>query len=176
MNQNNQSNEIIRYLAFVLRHRPHEAKLKLNDGGWAEISKLIDALSRFKKIKITESELVSLINSKSKNSFSISEDEKMVKAKSGHTALFGFTEASKVPNVIFTHIFKNQISTVFASGLMVKPGEYLIERADSAPAKDMVLVTINTSKARSAKVKFYCKDNLFFAFHVPANCLTFSSF
>jgi hypothetical protein len=172
----NQDNEAIRYLAFILRHRPHEAKIKLDDGGWAEVEVLSSALSRFKKIKLTADELIALVKSKSKNSFLVSEDGKMIKAKSGHTVLLGYSETLKVPNSLRFYMPKSQITAVFTSGLTMKPGEFLAEKLDGPTPDKMVLVTINTSKAKGEKTKFYCKGDAFFAFHIPSNCLTFSSF
>ena len=171
-----QADETIRYLAFILRHRPHEAKIKLNEGGWAEVSLLVSALAKFKKIKITAEELVTLVRIKSKNSFTISEDGKTIKAKSGHTVLLGFVEADKVPSTLFVHIYRNEMTSVFGSGLTMKPGGQLVERLPSTPANNVILVSVNTSKARRENVKFYRKDDSFFAFHLPAKCLTFSSF
>ncbi len=176
MPQNNIANEAIKYLAFILRHRPHEAKIKLNEGGWAETHLLVDALAKFKKIKMSAEELLALIKAKSKNSFIVSEDGKTVKAKSGHTVLLGFVEASKVPNTLFMYLAKTQITPVFVAGLTMKPGEFLTERPAGPTPHGMVLVTINTNRAKNEKTKFYTKDETFFAFHLPAKCLTFSSF
>lgn len=171
----NQSNETIRYLAFILRHRPHEAKIKLNDGGWAEIAKITEAMGKFKKIQITPEELVALVQAKSKNSFVISEDGVMMKAKSGHTILLGFVEASKVPDKLCVHVPKSQITAIFTSGLTMKPGEVLKEALGVAPVGS-VLATVNVGKATKEGVKFYSKDEAFFAFHIPSKCFTFSSF
>ena len=175
-NKADQSNAAIRYLAFILRHRPHEAKIKLNDAGWAEISKLSEAMAKFKKIKMSVEEIVALVQAKSKNSFTISEDGATMKAKSGHTVLLGFVEAAKVPDTLFVHIPKEQITSVFVNGLTMKPGEILVERMDKSPSPGMVLTTIHTNKALKAKTKFYIKDNTYFAFQIPSNCLVFSSF
>ena len=171
-----QSNAAIRYLAFILRHRPHEAKIKLNQGGWAEIIKLSEAMAKFKHIRMSVEEIVTLVQAKSKNSFAISEDGAMMKAKSGHTVLLGFVEAAKVPDTLFIHIAKSQITSVFANGLTMKPGEVLADRMDKTPAPGMVLVTVHANKALKAKTKFYVKDGTYFAFQVPSNCLVFSSF
>jgi putative RNA 2'-phosphotransferase len=171
----NQSNETIRYLAFILRHRPHEAKIKLNDGGWAEISKLVEALAKFKKIKTSAEELIALVQAKSKNSFSISDDSVMIKAKSGHTILLGFSEATKVPDKLYIHVPKTQLTTIFASGLTMKPGEVLKEIVGTAPGGS-VLATVNVSKAIKEGTKFYSKEEAYFAFHIPSKCFTFSSF
>ena len=172
----NQSNEAIRYLAFILRHRPHEAKVKLNDGGWAEISSLVGSMLKFKKITITSEELIALVQAKSKNSFVISEDGTMMKAKSGHTILLGFVETAKVPSKLFVHVPKSQITSIFISGLTMKPGEVLVESLGSAPLSSMVLATVNTSRALKEGVKFYSKEEAYFAFHIPSKCFTFSSF
>lgn len=172
----NTANEIIRYLAFILRHRPHEAKLKLNEGGWADTNMVVDALAKFKKIKITAQELIDLIGLKSKNSFVINEDGTMIRAKSGHTVLLGFTEAIKVPDILCMYMLKNHITVVFTSGLAMKLGEVLKEIPDGIVPNDMVLVKINTGMAKREKVKFYSKDDAFFAFHIPSKCLRFSSF
>ena len=171
-----QENEVIRYLAFILRHRPHEARIKLDEGGWASIESLVSALSRFKKITTTAEAIIELVNAKCKNSFSIDSAGKMIRAKSGHTVLFGFKDAAGVPNSLCLYINKSDMPSVFAHGLTLKPGTNLVERLEGMPPKGMVLATINTSKAKNEKVKFYQKDETYFAFHIPAACIRLSSF
>jgi putative RNA 2'-phosphotransferase len=169
----NREVDIILYIAFILRHKPHSAGIKLDDGGWVELSKLSNALLKFKKIKITDAELLEIINAKAKKSFVLSSNSEMIRAKGGHTVLFGFVATNEIPQTLYTSIDRKRMSSIFSVGLISKPGEYLIENVQDN--KKGVTVSINTNKAVAAKVKFYRKESLFFAFYIPVSCLTFES-
>lgn len=61
-------------LAFLLRHKPEAGGLKLGQGGWADLERVVAAVSKLSRRKILESEVRSMIAESRVKRFEIEED------------------------------------------------------------------------------------------------------
>src|ERR1035437_6925115 len=80
---------ICRFLAFVLRHKPQVAHLKLDESGFASLDKVLTAIEKRFKLKLTQIELTTVIKKYASNFFYVDKDK--IKAKFGHTIILSMT-------------------------------------------------------------------------------------
>lgn len=53
--------EISKFLSFVLRHKPQEIQLNMDEQGWVLIQELIDQARRIKKVELTYSQIQQVV-------------------------------------------------------------------------------------------------------------------
>jgi putative RNA 2'-phosphotransferase len=75
---------ISKFLSLVLRHKPEEIGIVLDENGWAIISELIEKFSA-KKIIFTKQQLEEIVTTNDKQRFVISEDGLSIRANQGHS-------------------------------------------------------------------------------------------
>jgi putative RNA 2'-phosphotransferase len=65
--------EISKFLSFVLRHKPQEIQLNMDEQGWVLIQALIDQARRIKKVELTYSQIQQVVANNNKQRFKLSE-------------------------------------------------------------------------------------------------------
>lgn len=73
---------ISKYLSFILRHKPDEIGLELDDAGWGSIDELIRKTSGF---ELTLDLIRVVVETNDKQRFSISDDGLKIRANQGHS-------------------------------------------------------------------------------------------
>jgi len=171
---------ICRFLAFVLRHKPQVAHLKLDEQGFAEIPKVIVAVEKRFKMKITDKELND-ITRKFAAKFFLFENNK-IKAKSGHTIILNmktpdsFETTKNIPHGLYGTILKEEMWNVSKNGLQssfVLNG--LVDSKSLLKIDSNAVVYINSEKAIKNNVEFFFDKNTkkYFCKFVPATYLKF---
>lgn len=77
--------DISKLLSYVLRHRPDEAGLTLDEGGWVDVGKLLSGLSTL-GTPLDRTTLERLVAVNDKRRFSFSPDGSRIRANQGHSA------------------------------------------------------------------------------------------
>src|SRR4026207_1001276 len=73
-----------KFLSLVLRHKPEEIGIRLDDGGWVEVSQLLTACGRH-GVALTACELTEVVANNDKQRFAISDDGLSIRASQGHS-------------------------------------------------------------------------------------------
>ena len=115
----NKYNDVIRdrgrFLALVLRHKPEEVGLALNEGGWANVEDLLV------KMSLTQSLLDEIVETNNKKRFEYSEDKKMIRACQGHSIDVDLQLKPKKPPVFLYHGTSDKyLSSIEKEGLKSK--------------------------------------------------------
>lgn len=171
---------ICRFLAFVLRHKPKIAHLNLDENGFAEINKIIVAIEKRFKFKITEKELIDITNKYAVNFFSFKDGK--IKARSGHTIILNMNtpenfEITKiVPHGLFGVISKEEMWNVSKNGLqssVILDG--LADNRLSLKINGNTMVCVNAEKAIKNSIEFFFNKNTnkYFCKFVPSTYLKF---
>jgi putative RNA 2'-phosphotransferase len=71
-------------LSLVLRHAPEKAGLTLQQGGWVEVTALLDGLEKM-GATMTLAELVAVVETNEKKRFTLSHDGALIRAAQGHS-------------------------------------------------------------------------------------------
>lgn len=80
----NRPESLSKFLSLVLRHRPEEIGLTLNEHGWAEIDSLV-ALANSRGTPLTRDLVLEIAATSDKKRFAISPDENRIRANQGHS-------------------------------------------------------------------------------------------
>ncbi len=80
-----------KFLALILRHKPEEIGLTLDQNGWADVNTLVN-LS-----KITKDELDQIVSTDNKNRYEYNEDKTKIRARQGHSIGVDLGLEAKVP-------------------------------------------------------------------------------
>ena len=71
------------YLSFLLRHHPEAAGITLDEHGWANVSELLEGVS--KRYPLGMDLLEQIVAEDSKQRYSFNEDRTLIRANQGHS-------------------------------------------------------------------------------------------
>lgn len=178
--QEDKYKNICRFLAFILRHKPQVAHLKLDEKGFAETDKVISSIQKRFKIKLSELELNNITKKYAFNFFLF--EDKKIKARFGHTIILNlkipenFESTNNVPHVLYGTVNKNEMWNVTKNGLqgnLILNGLHLT--ISELQINSNLIVEINSEKASKNNVQFlYNKINKnYFCKFIPAPYVKF---
>jgi putative RNA 2'-phosphotransferase len=75
---------ISKFLSLVLRHKPHEIAVTLDEAGWVDVDTLLAACASH-RFPITRPQLETVVAASDKQRFAFSEDGKRIRANQGHS-------------------------------------------------------------------------------------------
>lgn len=157
---------ICRFLSFVLRHNPKVAGLKLDEEGFTEVDKVLSAIEKKFKLKLTEDELNSVTKKYASNFFKI--ENKKIKAKFGHTIILnmntpqGFDVSEKIPRELYCTIDKKDMWNVSKTGLQSSliQSELKSNQLQLHKGGLHTMVVVNSDKASKNNVQFYYNKSM----------------
>lgn len=77
-------NRVSRFISLVLRHKPEEIGIVLDEHGWANVEELIDALNTKKK-QVDMEILEEIVRTDEKQRYLFDEDKTLIRANQGHS-------------------------------------------------------------------------------------------
>ena len=159
------------FLSFVLRHKPEEIGVSLNNEGWTNIETLITQANK-RGEKFTKEIINQIVAEDKKGRYQISEDGSMIRAVQGHsTKQVDLTFAEKTPpHTLYHGTSKKFMHLIEKSGLLPQTRQYVHLSADLKTAKtvgmrhakvesDLVILKINTREMLANEFKFQLADN-----------------
>lgn len=94
-------NEISKFLALILRHKPDAIGITLDEHGWANVAELIEGIS--KKHQFDMAALESIVANDNKQRYSFNEDKTLIRANQGHSIPVDVELLQKIPPCILYH-------------------------------------------------------------------------
>lgn len=94
--------QISKFLSLVLRHRPEQIDLRLDAGGWASVSELLEAC-RSHGFPLTEEELRAVVRENDKQRFILSPDGSRIRANQGHSLPVDLGYEDETPPGVLYH-------------------------------------------------------------------------
>jgi len=79
------NNKVSVYISFILRHKPEEAELKMDNHGWVSVKGLIDGINAKGKHKINLEQLKEIVKNDEKGRYRFNDDYTKIKACQGHS-------------------------------------------------------------------------------------------
>ena len=73
-----------KFLSLVLRHKPEEIGLQLDQAGWVSVVELLNAC-KARGVLLTREELEEVVRTNDKQRFTFSDDGAMIRANQGHS-------------------------------------------------------------------------------------------
>lgn len=163
MKMTNNSEDVSKFLSFVLRHKPEAIGLVLDSEGWAIINEIIEK-SDFKLSKELIAEIVETSN---KKRFTISEDGLRIRANQGHSINVDIgLKVVEPPQFLYHGTATRFLSSIRREGL--NPGQrqhvHLTQDRNTALLVgkrygEPVVLKIETGKMYQQKKEFYLSEN-----------------
>ena len=112
-----ETTQLSKYLSYVLRHRPDEIGIELDDAGWISVDELLEAMRGDGK-DVTIAMLQHVVSTNSKRRFAFNEDQSQIRANQGHSIKveLGY-EPSEPPELLYHGTVEHFIALIRAEGI-----------------------------------------------------------
>lgn len=159
-------NTISKFISMILRHKPEEIRITLDEHGWANVDELIDGTAKHYK-GFGMSELEEIVRTDNKQRYSFNEDKTLIRANQGHSIPVDVELEEKEPPIVLYHgTGEKYVSSIDVQGLKPKSRLYVHLSKDIATAVNVgkrhgepVVYAIDTAKMYQDGFKFYESAN-----------------
>ncbi|HEY2586880.1 MAG TPA: RNA 2'-phosphotransferase [Tepidisphaeraceae bacterium] len=109
--------QLSKFLSLVLRHKPDEIGITLDEAGWVPVSELLEALHRAGRGMLRE-QLVQIVSGSDKQRFALSDDGSRIRANQGHSVQveLGY-EPAEPPEMLFHGTSEKSVESIRHDGL-----------------------------------------------------------
>lgn len=166
---------ISKTLSFILRHNPEQFNLTMDDFGWVDVQKLVDAMN------INTAMLVSIVNEDSKGRYAFNEDTTLIRATQGHSrpVILDIVNIVEVFQPVYHGTATRFLDSILAQGLIPNGRQYVHMAYDLQQAEETgrrhgkpVVLLVNVNQAIKDGIKFIKSQNGYvLTEHVPAKYL-----
>ena len=154
------------FISLILRHKPSEIGITLDNHGWADVNELIDGINRSGR-SIDMKLLEEIVKTDNKGRYSFNEDKTLIRANQGHSIPVdvGLKEVIP-PDILYHGTAMRFIDSIKQQGIksMSRLYVHLSKDLDTAikvgnrHGKSVVL-RIDTKKMFEEGIKFYLSEN-----------------
>lgn len=173
------SEQISKFLSYVLRHRPDEIGLTLDPNGWALVSDLIER-SKSASIVLTEELIREIVRSSDKQRFALSDDGTKIRANQGHSVAVDLAlEPRQPPEILFHGTAIRFLGAIRQEGLKpmdrqhvhLSPDEGTATKVGQRHGKPVILKVRAGEMWRAGRVFFLSKNGVWLTERVESNFL-----
>ncbi len=123
-----------RFLSLILRHHPEVIGIELDEHGWADVSELIEGISRTRPFDFKL--LEKIVAEDEKQRYSFNEDRTLIRANQGHSIPVDVELKKKAPPKILWHgTGEKYVESILRQGLIPKSRLYVHLSSDYDTAK-----------------------------------------
>ena len=162
--------KISKFLSLVLRHKPEEIGLTLDENGWADVRELLDKMASFDgRLYITEGELFEVVATNNKKRFSFNDDNSKIRASQGHSIKVDVgLEPKEPPEFLYHGTSVKSVQSIIAEGIKPMSRQHVHLSKDKETAKQVggrhgcpVILTVRAGKMFREMVgyDFYLSEN-----------------
>ena len=160
-----QLEEISKFIALILRHKPETIGITLDEHGWAKVDELIDGIS--KTYVFNMEMLEEIVRTDKKGRYSFSEDKTLIRANQGHSINVDVELEEKEPPEFLWHgTGEKFVSGIDTEGLISKSRLYVHLSKDEDTALQVgtrhgkpVLYRVLSGKMYKDGYVFYLSQN-----------------
>ena len=167
--------QISKFLSLILRHKPEEIGITLDEHGWANVKELLVGLN------IDMTTLEQIVSTDDKQRYSFNEDKTLIRANQGHSIPVDVElEETQPPEILWHGTGVKYEYGIFNSGLIPKSRLYVhlssdVETAVKVGARhgEVLLLRVDTKTMYQDGYKFYLsKNGVWLTKHVPREYLS----
>lgn len=168
-----------KFLSLILRHKPEEIGLKLDEKGYIKVNDLIEAVNKSGR-ELNEDILADIVDKDSKKRYSFSKGHDKIRANQGHSIKVDLGLSQVVPRTPLYHGTVNKFSrSISKKGLLKGTREYVHLSDSIDEAKEIgkrrgrpIIYEVNTVGMIEDGYKFYLsKNGVWLIDNVPAKYL-----
>ncbi|UII28300.1 RNA 2'-phosphotransferase [Fulvivirga maritima] len=170
-----------KFLSLVLRHKPEQIGLKLDNAGWASVTELVEKCNAH-SISLDVDKLSEIVDNNDKKRFIFSPDKQKIRANQGHSLKVDLGLEQKEPPVILYHgtAIRN-IDSIKEKGLLKRDRHHVHLSAQTDVAMQVgsrygkaTVLTVNTDQMYKDGLLFYQSENgVWLTDHVPPRYIDF---
>ena len=161
MNQN----DVSKFIALILRHKPETVGITLDEHGWANVEELIAGIAKTQPF--TMEMLEEIVRTDNKQRYSFNEDKTLIRANQGHSVPVDVELEEKTPPDILYHgTGLKYTESIDQQGLIPKSRLYVHLSPDYDTAEKVgqrhgkpVVYQVNARKMSAGGYKFYLSAN-----------------
>jgi putative RNA 2'-phosphotransferase len=155
-----------KFLSLVLRHKPEEIGLLLDENGWASVDELIQKINA-KGNNIDIDFLNEIVDTNDKKRFAFNDDKTKIRASQGHSIEIDLdVKPSIPPNVLYHGTATRFVESILKEGLSKQQRQHvhLSEKLETATAvgarhgKPVILI-VNAKQMQEDGLLFYQSEN-----------------
>jgi putative RNA 2'-phosphotransferase len=158
--------KISKFLSLILRHKPEEIGLILEENGWVNIADLLKACADYGK-PMTINELRQIVETNDKKRFAFNENETKIRASQGHSVEVDLEFEKRTPPEILYHgTAEKNVGEILASGLKKMKRHHVHLSADTETARKVgarygkpVILKIDTVAMLAENYEFFVSAN-----------------
>jgi putative RNA 2'-phosphotransferase len=173
--------KLSKFMSLVLRHKPDEIGLALDENGWADVAELI-ARANLKGVRLTRCDLLTIVETNDKKRFALSEDGSRIRARQGHSIEVDLAlSAVEPPARLFHGTAIRFLESIRSQGLLRGKRQHVHLSPDETTATNVgqrhgkpVVLQVLAGRMHQAGRPFYLSANgVWLTEHVPAEYLVF---
>jgi putative RNA 2'-phosphotransferase len=176
MMSESETNRTSKFLSLVLRHKPQELGITLDENGWTDVSMLLAKMAA-KGHRITHDQLRYIVETNSKKRFAFNENESRIRANQGHSVEVDLGYVQKQPPEFLYHGTATRfLEMILAEGLKKMNRHHVHLSSDEQTARSVggrhgkpVVLTVKSGVMTANGHVFYQSENgVWLTDHVPA--------
>lgn len=180
MNEN-KIRKISTFMSLVLRHKPQEIGLILDENGWINVEEFLSQMNAY-MYKINREELEYIVENNDKKRFAFSEDKTRLRANQGHSISIDLAlEPTEPPPFLYHGTVAKFLSSIKLEGLKKMSRQHVHLSKDLETATKVgnrrgnaIILSIRTGEMHQDGFQFFCSDNgVWLTDHVPAKYIDF---
>ncbi|MCU0353904.1 MAG: RNA 2'-phosphotransferase [Cytophagales bacterium] len=174
--------KISKTLSYVLRHRPDEIGIMLDENGYVGVDELIHQFNAYSQIQLTLEKLKQVVANNDKQRFAFSADGFKIRASQGHSVQIELDYQPQVPPELLYHgTAAANLPSIRKTGLAKRSRHHVHLSPDVATAKNVgsrhgvpVVLPIKALEMHQDGMLFYCSDNgVWLTDEVPVQYIVF---
>ncbi|NSB13906.1 RNA 2'-phosphotransferase [Clostridium beijerinckii] len=162
----NEDMRISKFISLILRHKPEEIGLTLDEYGYISTSDLIKGLNK-KGYKVTISDIERIVAEDGKQRYSFNNDKTRIKANQGHSIKVNLElQAVEPPKVLYHGTATRFMNIICREGIKKQNRQYVHLSADIETATkvgkrhgELVIFKINSEQMNKDGYKFFLSEN-----------------
>lgn len=156
-----------KFLSLLLRHKPEEIGLTLDENGWADVKDLLERLRKTGKAHSME-DLREVVATNDKKRFSFNEEETKIRANQGHSLqnVDLQMQPQEPPELLFHGTAERFLKSIMATGIEKRSRQHVHLSKDKGTATTVgsrhgkpVVLTIAAKQMYDEGLHFYLSDN-----------------
>jgi putative RNA 2'-phosphotransferase len=155
-----------KFLSLVLRHKPEEIGLLLDENGWASVDELIQKINA-KGNNIDIDLLNEIVETNDKKRFAFNDDKTKIRASQGHSIEIDLAlEPSLPPNILYHGTATRFVESILKEGLTKQQRQHVhlsekLETATKVGARHgkPVILIVNAKQMQEDGFLFYKSEN-----------------
>ena len=174
-----------KFLSMILRHRPEEIAIMLDENGWVNIEELIELSGKNLGVNFTKDEIRQMMEENDKPRFSFNKDETKIKANYGHSVPVDLAlEPATPPEILYHGTAIRFLDNLQKEGIIRRARNYVHLFSDEDTAlevgvrhgKPIVLIVKTGKMVRDGFTFFKTDDDTWLTEKVPKEYVNFPDF